>query len=87
MEGYGRSLVIVIFAATSTIAGFLTIFLPETNHRKLPESIEEGENFGKGETALDVCFKRKNKNAEAEDDDNDKSEEIGMDNKAYAQNE
>ncbi|XP_019622568.1 PREDICTED: organic cation transporter protein-like [Branchiostoma belcheri] len=39
----------VIFGGTSIAAGLLTLLLPETAGRKLPATIEEGENFGKGE--------------------------------------
>ena len=34
---------VAIFGLTSLLAGALTLFLPETNGRKLPDTIEEGE--------------------------------------------
>ncbi|XP_054752662.1 organic cation transporter protein-like [Lytechinus pictus] len=37
---------LVIYGSVSVIAGLLTLFLPETLGQKLPETIEEGENFG-----------------------------------------
>ncbi|XP_078666890.1 organic cation transporter protein-like [Branchiostoma floridae x Branchiostoma belcheri] len=43
----------VIFGGTSIAAGLLTLLLPETAGRKLPATIEEGENFGKGEGIVD----------------------------------
>jgi hypothetical protein len=46
-----RNLTIVIFGVVSIMAGSFSMFLPETNQRKLPDSIEEGEAFGKGETS------------------------------------
>lgn len=38
-----RDLVIVIFAVVALISGALTLFLPETNGKKLPDTIEEGK--------------------------------------------
>ncbi|KAI8503342.1 hypothetical protein Bbelb_191630 [Branchiostoma belcheri] len=43
----------VIFGGTSIAAGLLTLLLPETAGRKLPATIEEGENFGKREGIVD----------------------------------
>ena len=37
----------VVFAVCSIIAGALALFLPETKGENLPETIEEGEAFGK----------------------------------------
>ncbi len=33
----------VIFGITAFVAGILALFLPETQHRKMPDTIEEGE--------------------------------------------
>ena len=40
-----RDLTIVIFAIVSLVAGLLTLFLPETLGRNLPDSLEEGNVF------------------------------------------
>ena len=37
---------LVIYGSVSVAAGLLTLFLPETLGQKLPETLEEGENFG-----------------------------------------
>ncbi|XP_074656413.1 organic cation transporter protein-like [Tubulanus polymorphus] len=37
----------IFFGGMSLTAGILTLLLPETLHYKLPESIADGENFGK----------------------------------------
>ena len=34
---------IVIFGVTAFAAGVLALFLPETQHRKMPDTIEDGE--------------------------------------------
>ncbi|XP_077977695.1 organic cation transporter protein-like [Glandiceps talaboti] len=36
----------VLFGSLSILAGLLVLFLPETRNKALPETIEEGENFG-----------------------------------------
>ena len=37
----------VIFGGFSLAAGVASFFLPETHNKKLPDTIEEGEAFGK----------------------------------------
>lgn len=38
---------LLIFGTLSFISGLLSLYLPETLNKKLPETIEEGEHFGK----------------------------------------
>ena len=38
---------LVIFGGTTVIAGLLAFLLPETLGKKLAETVEEGENFGR----------------------------------------
>ena len=42
------ALVITIFATLSLVAGIFTSFLPETKGKKLPDTMEEGEDLGLG---------------------------------------
>lgn len=42
----------VLFGFVALISGFLSLYLPETVNQPMPETIEDGENFGKHDT----CF-------------------------------
>lgn len=43
---------LIIFGCFSLIGGCASLLLPETLHKQLPESIQDGEKFGK-EDAVD----------------------------------
>lgn len=45
---------LIILGALAFVGGLLSLFLPETLNKKLPETIEEGESFGKKMTKNDV---------------------------------
>ena len=40
-----RDLTIVIFSVVSILAGTFTLFLPESNGKTLPDTLEEGKYF------------------------------------------
>ncbi|XP_030850132.1 organic cation transporter protein-like [Strongylocentrotus purpuratus] len=46
LSKYWRPLPMVIYGAAGVAVGFSTLLLPETRGRKLPDTLEEGENFG-----------------------------------------
>ena len=46
---YGRLLPLIIMGSLTLLGACVSFFLPETVHRHLPETVEEGEKFGKGE--------------------------------------
>lgn len=50
---------IIIFGLTSLLAGLLTLLLPETKDKVLPDTIEEGERFGEDEKMMPSCCGRK----------------------------
>ena len=43
----GRSIPSTIFGVLAILAGLIVILLPETREQKLPDTLEEGELFGK----------------------------------------
>lgn len=45
----------LVFGGVAIVAAFMGLFLPETLHKELPQSLEDGENFGKGDTAFRAC--------------------------------
>ncbi|KAI8499574.1 hypothetical protein Bbelb_226250 [Branchiostoma belcheri] len=53
LGSYWAPMPYVIFGGMSIAAGLLTLLLPETIGRKLPATIEEGENIGKKDTMVD----------------------------------
>ncbi len=72
-----RLIPIVIFAAVSLLGGIATLALPETRGGVLPDSVEEGEEFGKGQRICD-CDMGSSKSR----DDNRRAR-AGVDNIAY----
>ena len=45
----------IIFGLLSVLAGLLTLLLPETNNKVLPDTIEEGEHFGEDQDRSRMC--------------------------------
>ncbi|XP_071477581.1 organic cation transporter protein-like [Diadema antillarum] len=46
LDKFWTPLPLVVFGSVTVIAGLLSLAFPETRGKKLPETIEEGENFG-----------------------------------------
>ncbi|XP_038078076.1 organic cation transporter protein-like [Patiria miniata] len=44
---YLESLPLIVFGSSAVLAGLLVLLLPETKGRKLPQTLEEGEEIGK----------------------------------------
>lgn len=51
----------VTFGVVTLISGFLTLFLPETLGAPLPQTIEDGENFGNGDNCFTSCYHKQQK--------------------------
>ena len=44
---FGKALPLIVFGGLSVIAGLLSLILPETSGKLLPETIDDAVNFGK----------------------------------------
>ncbi|XP_049872477.1 organic cation transporter protein isoform X2 [Pectinophora gossypiella] len=49
----------IIFGFIAILSGFSTFFLPETIGRNLPQSLDDGERFGVGDTCFTNCTGRR----------------------------
>ncbi|KAI5731925.1 hypothetical protein M8J77_018485 [Diaphorina citri] len=52
MDSFDKRIPTTIFATITLMSGILSTFLPETVNKAMPESLEDGEEFGLGDT----CF-------------------------------
>uniref|UniRef100_T1HI94 MFS domain-containing protein n=3 Tax=Rhodnius TaxID=13248 RepID=T1HI94_RHOPR len=52
LDSFDKRVPTVVFASVSLISGILTMFLPETLDEPMPQSLQDGEVFGRGDT----CF-------------------------------
>lgn len=53
----------VTFGLIALLSGAWVLFLPETNNQPMPETIADGESFGKGDTCFAACFGKRRKDA------------------------
>lgn len=51
----------IIFGIVALASGFWVMFLPETMDQPMPQSLEDGENFGIGDTLFTTGLGRKSK--------------------------
>lgn len=59
LDSFDPKIPAVVFGVISLLSGFWVMFLPETMNQPMPESIEDGENMGKGDTWFSQCAGRK----------------------------
>lgn len=60
LDGFDKRIPIVVFASFALVSGFFALFLPETLHQPMPQTIEDGENFGIGDTVFaNGCLPRR----------------------------
>lgn len=50
-----------MFGVVAIIASVSFLLLPETLNKELPQTLEDGEKYGKGDTAFRTCFTSNNK--------------------------
>lgn len=56
LDSFDPTIPAVMFGIVSLVSGFFVLFLPETMGQILPESIEDGETFGTGDTCFTACL-------------------------------
>lgn len=59
LDSFDPKIPAVVFGIIALVSGVWVMFLPETMNQPMPESIEDGENFGKGDTWFSQCAGRK----------------------------
>lgn len=60
LDSFDPKLPSIIFAVIALVSGYLTLYLPETLNKPMPQSIEDGERFGVGDTCFSaICSKRR----------------------------
>lgn len=60
-DSFDKRLPSVIFGAIAVIAGLLALVLPETLNQPMPQTLEDGEKFGQGDTAFNACCIKRSK--------------------------
>ena len=53
VENLWKPLPYIATGSLALLAAFLSLWLPETRNRRLPQSLEEGERFARGENLED----------------------------------
>ncbi|VVD00486.1 unnamed protein product [Leptidea sinapis] len=70
LESFNPKIPSVTFGLVALVSGFLCLFLPETMNQPLPQSLADGESFGKGDTCFSSCLgKRTNKSIASKEND------------------
>ncbi|XP_067641858.1 organic cation transporter protein isoform X2 [Eurosta solidaginis] len=59
LDSFDQKIPAVVFGVIALASGFWAMFLPETMNQPMPESLDDGENFGKGDTWFSQCAGRK----------------------------
>lgn len=58
-DSFDNRLPSVIFGVIAVISGLLALVLPETLNQPMPQTLEDGEKFGQGDTAFNVCCRKR----------------------------
>lgn len=62
LDSFDPTIPAITFGIVALLSGTWVMMLPETMNQPMPESIEDGENFGKGDTCFSACFRNGEKN-------------------------
>lgn len=61
-DSYNPRASTITFATVTLLSGFLSTLLPETLNTIMPQTMQDGEDFGKGDTCFSTgCFGRSRK--------------------------
>lgn len=58
LDSFDPTIPAVIFGVIALLSGVCVMLLPETMDQPMPQSIADGENFGKGDTCFAACLGR-----------------------------
>lgn len=61
LDSFDPTIPAVIFGVIALLSGFWVMFLPETMNQPMPQSVADGELFGKGDTCFAACLGGKKK--------------------------
>ncbi|KPJ06783.1 Organic cation transporter protein [Papilio machaon] len=59
LDSFDPKIPAVLFGIIALVSEFLTLFLPETTNKPMPQSLADGETFGKGDTCFASCLGKK----------------------------
>ena len=63
LDSFNPKVPAILFGFVALVSGFLSLYLPETVNQAMPESIEDGENFGKHDTCFTTCMGTRRKSS------------------------
>ncbi|KAG7299039.1 hypothetical protein JYU34_017514 [Plutella xylostella] len=62
LDSFNPKIPAIIFGVVAIVSGFLCLVLPETMDKPMPQSLEDGETFGAGDTCFTSCLGRRERN-------------------------
>ncbi|XP_075974991.1 organic cation transporter protein isoform X1 [Anticarsia gemmatalis] len=67
LDSFNPKIPAITFGVVAVVSGFLCMFLPETMNQPMPQSLADGERFGKGDTLFTSCVGKKRNRTYSED--------------------
>lgn len=68
LDSFDPTIPAITFGVIALVSGTGVMFLPETNNQPMPESIADGESFGKGDNCFTMCFGSKHRKDKVRDE-------------------